>query len=1645
MPTNCHYYNQMNINRLEIFTSKGYKIPTQSTKTVTFTIIGSTYRMDRNYGWREDATGYFVVDENCKIISHVIENPGSTYGFDPSTWNTSIDYYDATLKLIDEIIVTVTVGDKTYSKSFTNIDNEENIFKYFDIATGMKKEFVRAQTSNERDNVVYSFHIESIMPKDQDFFLDDFFRSSLENDNLSLSQIYPSTQFLGSIDLDAVSAGLAGVETLFILEMQEDGSYKRPTSSNQMLRIEVPSNSNVKFVKYVEEYVDEDLTDEEYNVGDLDYSKVYWSDYKVFDLVNEDPDGKEDEPLVVTIGFRGDEEGCYQDILSFYTMDNISNPEKDLSKSSIGYLSVHSEVIGEDERYRTLFTNFGIPDPKEYQSVFKEIPIHEEGQDWDFINKKSKQLFLSYSEIFPYVGTYKALINAVKFLGYDDIYFKEWFMHFDGNFESKVSYESLDVSTGMTLQSKLKRTGVSLEDFIEWKKLNQLSLIYKINTEDEEYDDIKYYKKDGNEWYLGSARFEIPSTKAVYSYLNLEVLTKLFSLKEWLEKYILNINCQIIDVTGEGVYFVRFKETVYSSGYETFAEEKEEHISPIFDIENSSLSLTNSEASIDCTLKEIKNGLSFADLSDKKVKTYINKIFESFDQASLNEMKKDEWYDSSIIGFDTEDYCIVGKPASISMPFEELQYELSIDTSCGTMKNGVGAWVEDERTKETKFEEIPLLVLDNEMYVFKDKVNEIEFTEHPVIRIKNGILKKPFGNWSTNTKYTIQTYFDTKARHTRYTFQCEESGFHKEYNDYVTLYPRYVSEEDGTKRYISKLKYTSNNKYNIPMLVIENYDTYDGFFLQEKKSELMKEYLDASSAISSDFENSSRATEEELELLEAKRDTLHQEAISRWHEQLEEFSSVYDSSSYVEGFNKFILIINEGFIEENEISKDADVEHTVKVVFEPDYTSNGGEQKIFTRYNYRSKMCPAIEFDSSTYDARYQALKDEYKETIAHLEELKEDVLNLRGAILEDSEYQYAVLTSQDEVAYYLDLAAQRERDKQDYITTYNTSGGKGKALGEYLNWMIAQNSSGETRYTNLASIAAIDLENRITSIKDRFLHEYDSLKEKAYTKLLKDLETLKDECFTFYKDKKFTVNHIGDYTLTVKGVDGYNAPFANKGNSTVNVSGMYSSILMLDNNENDADGTIDKSDVSIGSTPKFWPNFRRQITSTSTSESSLEYESKSYILDTPKDKDFLKVSNLSERVNKIIYKDKSQGLSDNQIKIILNDENPQEQNLFYKGALLKLFFIDKNTNELVDSDEQLAGPYIVSEFKNIPQEDTREDDDNYILLEFSSSYEEFKTISQEMVDEVNNKTIDCYASLCSKMEVSLDGIKNDYSSKTAEIRIHNDNNYNNLAFKAGQCIKLEFSQMTYAGETPDSTNPDKKQEIVSERYNSGTSYRIKEAWYDSSSFDEVYVIDGLVNSDLLVPEVYFNGIYNFLSENPSENIKSVPYRVRCTMSPAHTTYSSYIIQAVGDTDEDGKTGRLSYKDNWNAKDYLDPTFSFTISKFNVYDAFRDWFKETSSKVFSIHREPAYNSVGNNIIVIPQDDNNTYDSGEILNIWDVFVNQGKSQEDNILAYQVINDHVPITLNYKGEYHFVLTSIDKYGNRLVNKSNGFLKT
>jgi len=336
------------------------------------------------------------------------------------------------------------------------------------------------------------------------------------NIDLSTAFIYPSVIYTSAVFMDPISVELIETEHLSILEEPSTGIYIRPYDT---------SNNTLVF-----KFSDGDPEIRLFEV-DQDSQNLIWTNELIFDtslyVLNT--------PIIINIGFKSEEEGVFERKLRAY--HRVGGEDFQIAE-----ILVNSQSIGQDERFDTLSQNFGFPNPKNIPHLFKEADINEAMPDWELLNYKGKHLVLEYDQIMPYIGTYKALINAIKWLGYEDIKIKEWFRNVKDNTKLSlyVPYEAAERVKTILYFSPEERKNL--------KKLNQLSLIYYITRETGEVD----------EW-------GTPLTEEVYEYNINEILVKLKSLKDWLEKNIIGVNARIIDVTGEGVYFERFRNFIYAT------------------------------------------------------------------------------------------------------------------------------------------------------------------------------------------------------------------------------------------------------------------------------------------------------------------------------------------------------------------------------------------------------------------------------------------------------------------------------------------------------------------------------------------------------------------------------------------------------------------------------------------------------------------------------------------------------------------------------------------------------------------------------------------------------------------------------------------------------------------------------------------------------------------------------------------------------------------------------------------------------------------------------------------------------------------------------------------------------------------------
>lgn len=189
-------------------------------------------------------------------------------------------------------------------------------------------------------------------------------------------------------------------------------------------------------------------------------------------------------------------------------------------------LNVLGETEIEDERFRIVLNNLGVQINEDDEHMFIESDIKEHGIDYTLLNRKRKEMLLQYPEIYNYIGSYKSVINAINFFGWNDLQLNEYYKNVN---PSSPLYQKLHkVLIPDIFDNTVK--GWTKTDYVSgkyntgsWKKTNLFNLTYRIT--DEDGNNILMYSLD-------------------------EVQTKLNKLKRWLKRNILPLSSNLIDITG---------------------------------------------------------------------------------------------------------------------------------------------------------------------------------------------------------------------------------------------------------------------------------------------------------------------------------------------------------------------------------------------------------------------------------------------------------------------------------------------------------------------------------------------------------------------------------------------------------------------------------------------------------------------------------------------------------------------------------------------------------------------------------------------------------------------------------------------------------------------------------------------------------------------------------------------------------------------------------------------------------------------------------------------------------------------------------------------------------------------------------------
>ena len=239
------------------------------------------------------------------------------------------------------------------------------------------------------------------------------------------------------------------------------------------------------------------------------------------------------ESLQFNIGLQSDVEGVYT---AQIMIDDITYPTP--KKIFVGLYE--GETIPEDERLGSLLENFGRDVDMEEELIMRDSDVNEDRVDNKLLNEKRKEMLLEGDNIWPYVGSYRGLVNIVNWFGYYDIRIKEYWLNVNIEDEYYGKYRQMEIP--FQLKDKAKESEmISLLPSSHYKKTNKFGLYYDIVRNSGEFDE-----------------FGVPVTEDAFAYTNEEVLIKLFALKRYLKNKFLPLNTRIVDITGEGVYYERY-------------------------------------------------------------------------------------------------------------------------------------------------------------------------------------------------------------------------------------------------------------------------------------------------------------------------------------------------------------------------------------------------------------------------------------------------------------------------------------------------------------------------------------------------------------------------------------------------------------------------------------------------------------------------------------------------------------------------------------------------------------------------------------------------------------------------------------------------------------------------------------------------------------------------------------------------------------------------------------------------------------------------------------------------------------------------------------------------------------------------------
>ncbi len=405
----------------------------------------------------------------------------------------------------------------------------------------------------------------------------------------TISQDLPGGYFRGSMYFEPVSAGLYENEQIFIIQEFKDPSTGSPfigfphtgltgAAANPLWRTrwENDSYGNVDVSNIIFTY--KILESDPELGGDpsiTNYQNIAipviqnLSDYYLNGYIYTPEAGTPSRALQLNIAINAPDQAA-----DVYQRRLIVEDITSSTPSKIVEIDFYGQIVGADERLDVLNRNLGRAFVLEDSRILRTHDPNEPLPNYIEINEKRKELMVAGEDIFPYIGSYKGLIGALKFFGYQDLRIKEYWLNLNYKQVSLTPLQETQLFLDKYTNTKTPNQTVLIQDVLDNENTGKYRLeqTYGPNQNGEYVLDVssentlipsKTYKKtslfglyyDINTTSALTDEFGYPITPEAFAFTQEEVLLKLFALKERLKQSYLPLNARIIDITGEGVYY----------------------------------------------------------------------------------------------------------------------------------------------------------------------------------------------------------------------------------------------------------------------------------------------------------------------------------------------------------------------------------------------------------------------------------------------------------------------------------------------------------------------------------------------------------------------------------------------------------------------------------------------------------------------------------------------------------------------------------------------------------------------------------------------------------------------------------------------------------------------------------------------------------------------------------------------------------------------------------------------------------------------------------------------------------------------------------------------------------------------------------